>query len=447
MTDWLQLKGINAEAYHAGITTAPEENTSTREDLEQQLLNNEIKVLVATVALGMGFDKPDLGFVIHFQRPASVVHYYQQVGRAGREVDEAFGILLHGEEDDDIADYFIRSAFPPQIHVDEIIRVLDESDTGLSIPNMQRELNLRKNQIEKTLKFLNVESPSPIIKMESKWQVTAASSTYKMDHAYVDDITRIRRNEQQQMRDYMNYSGCLMSFLQNSLDDPTANDCGQCKNCNTDMLLDETYDDTLANEATLFLRRSYQPLQPRKRWPAKSMFQISPLEGFSIPEELQAEEGRALSLWRDAGWGQLVANGKYQSGIFSDELVTACVEMLQVWSPDPAPVWVTCIPSLNRPELVPGFARRLADELGLPFVPCIEKVRHNREQKVMENSYQQVNNLDGVFDITDQIQQGTCLLIDDTIDSGWTFTVASALLRQAGCSAVYPLALAQNSHR
>lgn len=446
VTEWLQVNSIDAKAYHADISDR-EDGGSVKEELEQQLLNNEIKVLVATVALGMGFDKPDLGFVIHFQRPASVVHYYQQVGRAGRAVDEAYGILLCGEEDDHIADFFIRNAFPPQQHISEILTALDESDNGLSVPEMQRVLNLRKAQIDKTIKFLTVESPSPITKIGSKWQVTATAASYRVNQAYVNAITDIRRAEQQQMRDYMEHSACLMAFLQAALDDPSPVACGQCRNCNPSLLLDEAYNDDLANRAGLFLCRSYQPLPPRKQWPASNMFTQSPLSGYRIPQEQQAQEGRALSLWRDAGWGQLVAHGKYQTNRFSDELVTACVEMLQAWSPNPAPKWVTCIPSLNHPELVPDFAARLAGALGLPFVPCVEKARANRQQKEMENSFQQLKNLDGVFAITDQCLNGECLLIDDMVDSGWTFTVASALLRQAGCSAVYPMALALNSPR
>ena len=447
VTEWLRINSIDAKAYHADISDRGD-GSSVKEDLEQQLLNNEIKVLVATVALGMGFDKPDLGFVIHFQRPASVVHYYQQVGRAGRAVDEAYGILLCGEEDDHIADFFIRNAFPPQQHISEILRALDESNNGLSVPEMQRVLNLRKNQIDKTLKFLTVESPSPITKIGSKWQVTATATTYQVNQAYVNAITDIRRTEQQQMRDYMEYTGCLMAFLQAALDDPSQAACGQCRSCNPALLLDETYDNDLANRAGLFLRRSYQPLPPRKQWPASNMFTQSPLSGYRIPQEQLAEEGRALSLWRDAGWGQLVAHGKYQTNRFADELVAACVEMLQAWSPDPAPQWVICIPSLNHPELVPDFAARLASALGLPFVPRIEKARANSQQKFMKNSYQQVKNLDGAFNINlEPKDYQPCLLVDDMIDSGWTFTVASALLRQVGCTKVYPMALALNRPR
>jgi ATP-dependent DNA helicase RecQ len=446
VSEWLQINGINAKAYHADIP-AGDNGISVREELEQQLLNNEVKVLVATVALGMGYDKPDLGFVIHFQRPASVVHYYQQVGRAGRAVDEAFGILLCGEEDDHIADYFIRNAFPPQQHVTALINALDASDNGLSVPSLQSALNLRKSQIEKTIKYLTVESPSPITKIGSKWQLTATASTYSIDQNYVNAITQIRRQEQQQMQEYMQHQGCLMAFLQRALDDPEPQNCGQCKRCAPDILLREDYDDGLANRAALFLRRSYQPIEPRKQWPA---YNPLPTYGFTgnIREDLMASEGRALSLWRDAGWGQLVAGGKYQTNHFSDELISACVEMLQCWNPEPKPKWVTCIPSHNHPTLVPDFAERLANTLDLPFINCIEKIRDNRPQKEMENSFQQARNLDGVFRVNlDPKSYSPCLLIDDMVDSRWTFTVASALLRQAGCLAVYPLALALNSPR
>jgi ATP-dependent DNA helicase RecQ len=447
VTEWLQINNINAKSYHSSIQDR-EDGTSVKENLEQQLLKNEIKTLVATVALGMGFDKPDLGFVIHYQRPASVVHYYQQVGRAGRAVDEAYGILLCGEEDDHIADFFIRSAFPPQKHVSAIISALDSSENGLSVPSLQSSLNLRQSQIEKALKYLTVESPSPVIKIGSKWQVTAAADIYSIDQDYVDEITKVRRAEQTQMQYYMQHQGCLMTFLQNALDDPNPKNCGKCRNCNPDLLLSEEYNDGLANRASLMLRRSYQPILPRKQWPSKDVFKSYDFQNRNIPPELQASEGRALSLWRDAGWGQLVAKGKYEEERFSNKLVGACVEMINDWNPNPAPKWVTCIPSRNHPNLVPDFAERLANTLGIPFVACIEKIKDNQQQKFLQNSHQQVRNLDGVFRINLEPKgYGPCLIVDDMVDSRWTLTVASALLRQVGCTAVYPLALALNSPR
>jgi len=268
VSEWLRINEINAKAYHADIQNR-EDGTSIKEELEQQLLNNEIKVLVATVALGMGFDKPDLGFVIHFQRPASLVHYYQQVGRAGRAVDEAFGILLCGEEDDLIADYFIRNAFPPQQHISEILTALDKSDSGLSVPSIQSVLNLRKTQIEKTLKFLTVESPSPIIKISSKWQVTATASSYRVDQKHVDLITEIRRGEQQQMREYMRHTGCLMAFLQEALDDPSPRDCGKCSNCIGAQLLTDNYDHNLTYRAALFFAQKLSANHSQKTMACK----------------------------------------------------------------------------------------------------------------------------------------------------------------------------------
>lgn len=446
VAEWLRINDINAKAYHADVEDEVE-GTPQREELEHQLLNNELKVLVSTVALGMGFDKPDLKFVIHYQRPASVVHYYQQVGRAGRAVSEAYGILLHGEEDDRIADFFMRNAFPPQQHIESILEALENADGGLSVPQLEAQLNLKKAQLEKALKYMSVETPSPITKIKSKYNVTAAAQGYRVDHGHVEAITEIRRAEQQQMQAYMGHTGCLMEFLARALDDPNAAACGKCSGCAGRPILDPDYDHGLANRAAIFLRRSHQPLKPRKKWPSGGAM---PTYGFSgnIGEALQAQEGRALSLWRDAGWGRLVADGKYETGRFDDELVGACVEMIEQWSPDPAPQWVTCIPSLNRPELVPNFAERLAAALGLPFHPCIQKARANPPQKEMQNSFKQAQNLDGVFTVApDAVPEGPCLLVDDMTDSGWTFTVAAALLRQAGCAAVFPMALALNSPR
>ena len=434
LTEWLQINNVSANAYHAGSSNRE------RERLEQQLLNNEIKVLVATVALGMGFDKPDLGFVIHFQRPSSVVHYYHQVGRAGRALDEAYGILLCGEEDDRIADYFINNAFPPQKYISDIFKALGKSSRGLSVQEIQRILNLPKDRIDKTLEFLAVESPAPVKKIRYKWRLTPAATSYRIDKEHIEKITGIRRKEQRNMRSYMSYPGCLMIYLQAALNGSKPRNCGQCINCNPEMLLDTTYDDDLANQAGSFLRRNYQRILPKKRWPGPKSGRWA--GKYRISSEQWAEEGRALCLWRDTGWGQLVAQGK-DTNKFSDELVDACEEMVQNWSP--AISWVTCIPSLKHPELVSDFAERLAKALGLPFSPCIEKVKDNRQQKEMENKYQQVKNLNSVFKITDECPGGGCLLIDDVMGSGWTFTVAAGLLRQKGCAAVYPLALALNS--
>lgn len=433
---WLKAQGIDAAAYSG------QQETEVRLALEERLLNNEIKALVATTALGMGFDKPDLGFVIHYQPPGSVVHYYQQVGRAGRAVEQAYGILLSGDEDQEITDYFIQSAFPPEGHVQDVLSALDQADDGLSVPMLEQQLNLSRGQIDKVLKILTVESPAPVTKQESKWYATPVS--YQPDLEKIERLTQIRRNEQTRMLDYMQSRECLMVFLARELDDPNPTPCNRCAICLGRPLLPETYSLELANQAVLFLRHSDQVIDPRKQWPPNALVTYG-WKG-KIRAELRAEAGRALSLWGDAGWGELVRQGKYRDGYFDDFLVQGVVEMVQSWQPQPFPTWVTCVPSLNRPDLVPNFAQRLAQQLDLPFVPNIQKSRPTRPQKEMSNSYQQAHNLEGAFAVSAWSgMSGPVFLVDDMVDSRWTFTVIAALLRQAGSGPVFPLALALNS--
>lgn len=437
LADWLISQGIDAKTYHSNL-----ENLE-RQTLEDQLLNSEIKALVATTALGMGFDKPDLGFVIHYQRPGSAVHYYQQVGRAGRAVKQAYGILLSGDEDDDITNYFIRTAFPLQAHTQLILKALNQAENGLSVPQLEQELNLSRGLIEKVLKLLSLESPAPVSKQSSKWCATPVN--YQPDTEKIERLTEIRRQEQDKMREYMGEKQqCLMAFLAQELDDPNPAKCGKCAVCLGQSLLPDTPSVEMVNQAIQYLRRCDRIIEPRKRWPTQAL----PTYGFSgnIKPNLIAEAGRALSLWGDAGWGELVKLGKYRDNNFNDVLVEGAFEMIQRWQPQPFPTWVTCVPSLNRPELVPNFARKLADRLNLPFKPVIRKIRQTPPQKEMNNSYQQAHNLDGAFAIdTWEGIKGTVFLVDDMVDSRWTFTVIAALLRQRGSGSVFPLALSLNS--
>ncbi len=433
VAEWLKTQGIDAAPY-SGQLENPE-----RQVLEQRLLNNEIKALVATSALGMGFDKPDLGFVIHYQRPGSVVHYYQQVGRAGRAVSQAYGILLSGDRDREITDYFIESAFPPQSHIEEILTILAE-ENGLSVSQLEERLNLSRGQIEKVLKLLSVESPSPVAKLDSRWYVTPIN--YTVDWDKIHRLTEIRRQEQAKMLDYINTSSCLMVFLARELDDDTTTNCDRCAVCLDKPLIPETFSLEKSQKAIGFLLRSNHIIEPRKRWPSGGIYSWKG----NIPPALQADIGRALSLWGDAGWGALVKQGKYQDGHFNDALVNAVAELIQHWQPNPYPTWITCVPSLIRPELVPNFSERLARQLNIPFLPCVRKIKPNRPQKEMRNSSQQARNLDGVFEIMNgQGMEGSVFLVDDMVDSRWTFTAIAALLRQAGSGKVFPLALALNS--
>ena len=312
---WLTEKGIDTRAYHSNVEGVDSENSNAyRQQLEEQLLNNQLKVLVATTALGMGYDKPDLSFVIHFQAPGSIVGYYQQVGRAGRGIDRAIGVLISGEEDQAIHEFFWRSAFPSEEQVNEVLQALELSD-GLSVYRIEEHTNLRKGQIEKVLKLLSVENPSPVIKDGSRWHRTPVA--YVMDQGRIDHLTGQRQREWAQVQRYLTESSCKMQFLRNALDDTDSAPCGQCASCLGRAFIDIQPDAGLTHQAARFLRQAEFPIKPRIQVPANAFGQYQ-FKG-KLAEELRAEEGRVLSRWGDAGWGQLVADNKHL-GRFSEEL-------------------------------------------------------------------------------------------------------------------------------
>ena len=432
VAEWLRSRGIEAEAYTG-------QTGDRREDLEQALLENRVKALVATTALGMGFDKPDLGFVIHYQSPPSAVAYYQQVGRAGRALDAAYGVLLSGEEEAEISDYFIRSAFPTPDEVEQVIEALEATPNGLSVPELLGELNVSKGRIERTIALLSLESPAPIVKEGSKWQLTAEDLSDEFWER-ADRLTRLRREEQRQMREYVGLEAGHMEFLIRALDgEPGAIRLPDLPPLPTEVAMN------LLQDAVAFLRRTSLPIEQRKQWPPGGMPQYDVRGNISM--EHRAEAGRALCIWGDAGWGGLVRVGKYQDGRFADDLVDACVDLMRRWDPRPAPEWVTCIPSRRHPNLVPDFAERLAMQLGLPFRRVLEKNEDRAEQKEMANSTQQARNVDGSLVVSEEpLLDGPVLLVDDMMDSRWTLTVAAWLLRSHGSGEVWPFALALTSH-
>ena len=482
---YLHQRGITAREYNADLEAAD------RIAAENQLLNNEVKALVATVALGMGFDKPDLGFVIHFQRPGSVVAYYQQVGRAGRAVDSAFGILLNGTEDDEIQNYFIRTAFPAVEIIESVLQVLKRGrgGKGMTIDEISGELNHSRNTIEKALKLLEVDGA--VTRNESRFARTGSRWDPLLMRA--EQVTAHRRAELQQMKSYVEHKGCLMEFLSKALDDPGAASCGKCMNC-TGKTSRQPVPIELKQAAVDFLRADHLVLEPRERWPGPLIPELNKtmpelLERYEndrpktlIPAHLRPEEGRVLCNYGDAGWGLEVSSGKYGAGRFSDALVAASAELiLSKWKPQPLPQWITALPSQRHQELMQDFGKRVAARLGMPFVQVLRKRAHTQEQKEMQNSAMQLRNLLGAFQVIatplqmdpqsvqpagfktalaklakrlkgddgsgPRLPDLPVLLVDDVVDSGWTLTMAAVLLRQHGSGPVYPFTLARASLR
>ncbi len=423
---WLSSQGIIAVAYSGDSAN------DSRLEIEQQLLGNQVKVVAATSALGMGFDKPDLSFVIHYQAPGSPIAYYQQVGRAGRNLTESWGILLQGYEDAAIQSHFIDTAFPTVDQAHEIVGLLERTASPLKLTEIERAVNIRRLRLEQLLKILEVDGA--VERVPAGWQRRLQPWNY--DSERVEKVTDLRWAEQAQMAEYASTGQCRMNLLRSYLDDPQTHPCGICDNCLSDRR--ELGVSTQAVQAAVdFLRGAELAIKPRKQFAG----------GGSIPTDQRCESGRVLALWGDGGWGALVQEGKAE-GRFDDKLVEASANLiLENWKPDPAPAWVTYVPSLKNPELVRGFAQRIAQELGLPCDDAVVKTQDTQPQKFMQNSAKQYANIVDAFRIVSEIPSEPVLLVDDIVDSRWTFTVIAAQLRRAGAGPVYPFALADTAGR
>jgi ATP-dependent DNA helicase RecQ len=444
VADWLKSQGISAEGYAGSIPGLSNADSALkREELEQELLNNKLKVLVSTSALGMGFDKGDLAFVIHYQSAGSVVSYYQQVGRAGRSIDNAYGVLLSGDEDQTIQNFFIREAFPKQELVHDLLGLLEEdSCEGLKKADLEAQLNYPPSKIAAALTFLRAEYPTPIVKEGALFKRTVTS--YKMPIEMIERLSARKEGEWQEIRAYLNEGNCLMQVLAQALDDELATPCGKCENCAPEEAFEPFYPNELGQEAVEFLGNTMISIEPKKQVGNGHAQAASMFPQYEFPfklEDLEHEPGAVLCHWREAGWGEIAAAGKLARK-FDSRLADACIKMIsERWKPDPMPTWVTYVPSQNHPELVKDFSNLVAAKLGIECIEAVIKINDTDPQKKMENSYFRCKNLDGAFAVKNVREGEPVLLIDDASDSGWTFTVIAALLKRAESGPVFPMAV------
>lgn len=419
-------------AAYTGATEAAE-----REQLEADLLGNQVKALIATSALGMGFDKPDLGFVVHLGAPSSPIAYYQQVGRAGRSTAQAEVILLPGREDQDVWRYFASVAFPSEAMVRDVLRAL-EPDRPQSTPALEPLVDLNRARLEMVLKVLDVDGA--VRRVKGGWVGTGAPWTY--DEERYRNLDAARRREQQAMLEYQSTDECRMTFLRRQLDDPELTDgerCGRCDNC-AGSHYGADVDDATAQATRQRLLRPGVEITPRKQWPSGLAKLGVPLSG-RIGDG--PAPGRVIGRLTDLGWGaRLRAVLDAPDDEVSDDVVRAAVDVLAAWEWQTRPVAVLAMDSVARPRLIGSLAGRLA-ELGRLENLGTLRYRPDRRPVAAANSAYRVAALNDSWETPDlSAVGGPVLLVDDVTDTGWTLTMAARVVRDGGAPAVLPFAAA-----
>ncbi len=424
---FLRSRGLSAVAYSG------RSDDTERQQAEDDLLHNRVKALVATSALGMGFDKPDLGFVVHLGAPSSPIAYYQQVGRAGRGVERAEVVLLPGQEDEAIWAYFASLGFPSEQQVRTVLDAL--TGVTLSTAALEPRVDLRRTRLETMLKVLDVDGA--VQRVKGGWTATGRPWAYDADR--YAQVAADRLAEQQSMREYVGTRGCRMEFLRRQLDDPTAGPCGRCDRC-LDSPLPTEVAATSLDAARAALGRPGVVVEPRLMWPT-AVSELGVSGRVSVGE--RAEPGRALARLSDIGWGtRLRPLLSGPDGPLPDDVLAAVVEVLAAWDWDVRPVAVAAVPSMSRPTLVRSLASRLSDVGRLPLLGTLDARRATAGPR--SNSAQRLRQVSGAFAVPSgwTVPDGPVLLVDDRTDSGWTLTEAARVLRRAGAGAVLPLVLA-----
>ena len=437
---YLRERGYAVAAY-SGQTEGAE-----RLAAEDDLINNRVKALVATSALGMGFDKPDLGFVLHLGAPSSPIAYYQQVGRAGRGVARAEVILLPGQEDQAVWDYFASVGFPPEEQVRTALEALAEAGKPLSTMALEPRVALSRSRLEAMLKVLDVDGV--VRRVKSGWQATG--QPWRYDAQRYARVAEVRQSEQQAMRDYLVTTGCRMEFLRRQLDDPAAAPCGRCDNCGGTSV-PTGVSAAAVDAAQDKLTRPGVTIEPRRQWPSAMTTLGVPLSG-RIPDDRMATAGRAVARLTDLGYGQRLraALGPgVPDGDVPDDLLKVAVRVLAAWGWSERPAAFVAVGSRTRPLLIESLAVGLARVGRLPY---LGSVRHVGPSGIgRSNSAQRLRAVYGAYQLPAEILAALpalggapILLVDDRVDTGWTLTVVTQFLREAGAGPVYPFVLAMD---
>ncbi|TGN63136.1 ATP-dependent DNA helicase RecQ [Nocardioides eburneiflavus] len=431
---YLRDRGLEVAAYSG--QTEPDE----RHALEQALVDGRVKALIATSALGMGFDA-SLGFVINLGAPQSPVAYYQQVGRAGRGTDDATVVLLPQVEDRDIWAYFASLGFPREEQVRETLAALAASDRPMSTATLETRVELGRNRLESMLKVLDVDGA--VQRVQGGWVATGRPWTY--DAERYARVAEAREREQQAMLGYLRTTECRMRYLREQLDDPEAADCGRCDNCGG-VTLSSSVSDAAVAEAGQRLSRPGVVLEPRRMWPTA----LANL-GLDLKGKIAAgaEPGRTVARLTDLGHGQALRalfREDTPDGPVPPGLAQAVMDVMKDWSPEWAsrPDAIVVVESATRPTLVGDLAEGLSRVMQVPVVGTWAIRDPSVPPRAgASNSAQRVAAVRRRGGLDAEVPPGaTVLLVDDQVATGWTLTVAATAIRAAGAAAVLPLALA-----
>ncbi|MFQ3588557.1 MAG: helicase-related protein, partial [Fimbriimonadaceae bacterium] len=423
VADWLTEQGIDVHAYHGQLPA------DERAALERRFAANEVKALAATSALGMGYDKDDIGFVVHYQTPGSPIAYYQQVGRAGRAIPTAWGVLLLGTEAPEILERFRDSASPPRHVFDSVLDAFPSSDDPQEVGEVVLRAGGSPTAVKHAIDILRAEG---VLDEEDDGRLRPSRDA-AFDYARIEAVRRQRELEFGEMTEYAGWSACRMAFLEARLGNPNPKPCGRCDRCRP--LAPKPLDPAAVERARSFLSSSRYRIEPRQVLPLGKRF----MGHGRLPAELRLEPGIAIGLYGDGLWGEAVRSGKYEHQALGDDLLEPAVEAVAGLAFPPE--WVTWVPSSRHPGLVSDFAHRLASRLGLPAVEALEVRAAAAPQKGMLGPASQYGNAFRSLGVGD-VRPGRCLLVDDVVDSGWTLAVSAAMLRASGSGPVTPLALA-----
>jgi ATP-dependent DNA helicase RecQ len=425
-----ETQRVSSFLLEQGLDVAPYSGQSQdREELEDRLRDNKVKALVATSALGMGYDKPDLAFCIHLGSPSSPVAYYQQVGRAGRALDDAVAVLVPAESDERIWDYFATAGIPDEQQVERVLDVLGTE--AQSLPTIESATGMRRGRLEGLLKVLAVDEA--VERRAGGWVSTGRGWYY--DAAKWTALRQVRAAEADLMRSYAHGEGCLMQFLQLALDDPDPRRCGRCSVCTGRLPAPGARpSEEAVAAARTFFRGQDVVVEPRKLWPGG--VERKGKIGFLEP-------GRALAFADDPAWSAELAQLWRTDAAAPPAVLAGCVEVLRRWSKTwQRPVAVVAMPSRRYPQLVTSVAEHLARVGRLPLVDALEV--GGPPPAVDASSAARAKDLLVRTRVREGVTfDGPVLLVDDTIRSRWTLTVAGALLADAGATRVLPLALHQ----